>query len=145
MTKQWTVQQALNQIEQGNSVCAAIREGMIIATETGRGVAPILNLYHQGSLTGSFLVDKVVGKAAAMVMTRGRIAGCHAITVSRAALNWFQKQGVPITYDHLADYIVNRTGDGMCPMEQTVLELEEDGNIVSVLEETLAKFRNQTK
>ncbi len=143
MTKQeQAVQAVLQQIRQGEIVCAAIREGVIVAAETGRGVAPVLQMYKKGQLTGSFLVDKVVGKAAAMVMTRGEVTGCHGITVSQAALNWFRQWDVPVTCDHITDYIVNRTGDGMCPMEQAVLHLQEDRNIVSVLEQTLARLRN---
>ncbi len=135
------VQEALLQIRQGKIVCAAIRDGQIIASEAGSGVAPVLKMYKLGQLHESFLVDKVIGKAAAMVMTRGGISGCHGITVSQAALNWFQQCNVPVTYDHLTEYIVNRTGDGMCPMEQAVLQLQEDSNIVSVLEERLSRFK----
>ncbi|MBQ4642380.1 MAG: DUF1893 domain-containing protein [Oscillospiraceae bacterium] len=141
MTKQ-TIQMALRQIEAGSIVCAAIREGEIIAFHTGRGVAPVLQMYQQGQLAGSILVDKVVGKAAAMVMTRGGVVGCHAVTMSKAALQWFQQQRIQITYDYLTEYIVNRTGDGMCPMEQTVLNLQDDSRIVSVLEEKLSQLRD---
>lgn len=136
------VQEALLQIKQGKIVCAAIRDGQIIASEAGSGVAPVLKMYKLGQLHESFLVDKVIGKAAAMVMTQGGITGCHGITVSQAALNWFQRCNVPVTYDCVTDHIVNRAGDGMCPMEQAVLQLQEDSDIVSVLEETLAKLRN---
>ncbi len=140
MTNQAT-EQALQQIRAGAIVCAAIREGEIIASHSGRGVAPVLQMYKQGQLTGSFMVDKVVGKAAAMVMTRGGVAGCHAVTISKAALQWFSQKGIPVTFDHLAEHIVNRTGDGICPMEQAVLELQDDSRIVSLLEETLARLR----
>ena len=144
MTKQeQAVQAALKQIGQGEIVCAAIRDGIILAAETGSGVAPVLKMYKLGQLHESFLVDKVIGKAAAMVMTRGGIAGCHGITVSQAALNWFQQCNVPVTYDCVTDHIVNRAGDGMCPMEQAVLQLQEDTDIVSVLEETLAQLKKQ--
>ena len=135
------IQQAKKMIEEGVAACVAIRHGRIIGAAAGRGVGPVLQLYEQGQLTGSFLVDKVIGKAAAMVMTRGGFAGCHGIIVSKAALQWLQQNHVAVTYDHLTDYIVNRTGDGMCPMEQTVLNLQEDTQVISVLQQKLAQLR----
>lgn len=146
MTKQeQAVQAALQRIRQGEIVCAAIRDGGILAAQAGRGVAPVLQMFKNGQLTGSFLVDKVVGKAAAMIMTRGGISGCHGINVSRAALDWFGRCNVPVTYDAVTDHIVNRTGDGMCPMEQAVLGLQEDTDIVTVLEQTLIRIKNANK
>lgn len=134
------VSSAIHQIDEEKAVCLIIQNGKIVASETGRGVAPIIKLYESGILENSYVVDKVVGKAAAMVMTKGGIKACHAVTVSRPALSWFEAHGVMVEYDVLVDHIINRTGDGMCPMEQTVLEIEDDKEVITVLKEKIKEL-----
>lgn len=132
---------ASNLISEERAVCIVIKDNVIVKTETGRGVAPIIRLYESGILKDAFVVDKVVGKAAAMVMTLGGIKGCHAVTLSKPALDWFKNQGVEVEYDNLTEHIINRTGDGMCPMEQTVMERSDNSDIISILKDKIAQLQ----
>lgn len=134
------VSSAIRQIDEEKAVCLVIQNGKLVASETGRGVAPIIKLYESGILENSYVVDKVVGKAAAMVMTKGGIKACHAVTVSKPALSWFEAHGVTVEYDNCVDYIINRTGDGMCPMEQSVLEIEDDKEVITVLKNKMKEL-----
>lgn len=131
---------AITQIKAGTAACIAIRDAQIIGMENGRGVAPALRLYDAGKLNDSTVVDKVIGRAAAMIMTAGGINGCHTITISKGALDWFLRNNIPVTYEQCVEYIVNRTGDGKCPMEQTVLGIEEDTKAVLAIREKLKEL-----
>jgi len=135
------VESAINLIREERAVCIVIKNGVIVKTETGRGVQPIIGMYESGILKDAYVVDKVVGKAAAMVMTKGGIKGCHAVTVSRGALEWFQRNRIEVEYDTCAEYIINRKGDGMCPMEQTVKELFDDTEVIDLLKKRLAEMQ----
>ncbi len=135
------VTSAVNLIGEDRAACIVIKDGVIVHSETGRGVAPIIRLCESGILRDADVVDKVVGKAAAMVMTHGGVRTCHAVTISRPALEWLKRHRVQTEYDSCAEYIVNRAGDGMCPMEQTVRELEDDKDIIEILKEKLAELQ----
>ena len=141
MARKKAVQSAVNLISEERAVCLVIKENVIVKTETGRGVTPIIRLYESGVLENSFVVDKVVGKAAAMVMTLGKIKGCHAVTISKPALEWFRKCNVMVEYEKVVDYIINRTGDGMCPMEQTVRALDDNKDIIEILKAKIEELK----
>lgn len=137
------VASALQLLRDGQAACVVLRDGEIVRAETGRGVAPMIRLYEDGALQGAYVVDKIVGKAAAMLMTLGGVSGCYALTVSRAALDWFVGHGIPVEYEVCAEYIVNRAGDGICPMEQTVKELTDATEALVALKQKIADLRKR--
>ena len=134
---------ALQLLREGQAACVVLRGGEIVRAETGRGVAPMIRLYEDGALQGAYVVDKIVGKAAAMLMTLGGVSGCYALTVSRAALDWFVGHGIPVEYEVCAEYIVNRAGDGICPMEQTVKELTDATEALVALKQKIADLQKR--
>ena len=137
------VASAVQLLRDGQAACVVLRNGEIVRVESGRGVAPMIRLYEDGALQGAYVVDKIVGKAAAMLMTLGGVSGCYALTVSRAALDWFVGHGIPVEYEVCAEYIVNRAGDGMCPMEQTVKDLNDPSEALTALKQKIAELRNR--
>ena len=138
------VASALQLLRDGQAACVVLRDGEIVRAETGMGVAPMIRLYEDGALQGAYVVDKIVGKAAAMLMTLGGVSGCYALTVSRAALDWFSGHDIPVEYEVCAEYIVNRTSDGMCPMEQTVKELTDATEALTALKQKIAELRKRS-
>lgn len=96
-----------------------VRSGSAISTYDGRGVADLHRLLHESRATlhDADVADKVVGKAAAALMIEGGVSRLHALTISRPALDLLHGSGVETTYDELVDHIVNRAGNGWCPME----------------------------
>ena len=141
------VASAVQLLREGQAACVVLRDGEIVRAETGRGVAPMIRLYDDGALqgayVGAYVVDKIVGKAAAMLMTLGGVSGCYALTVSRAALDWFVGHGIPVEYEVCAEYIVNRAGDGICPMEQTVKELTDATEALVALKQKIADLQKR--
>lgn len=132
---------AVNLLEKNRASCLVIRDGVIVNSESGRGIEPILRLCESGALRGAYVVDKIVGKAAAMVMTAGGAGGCYAQILSRSALDWLTRAGISVEYGTLTDYIVNRAGDGMCPMEETVKDMDDPAQALSAIREKLRALR----
>lgn len=97
-----------------------------IHTFDGRGVSDLYRIYtgNPQMLKGAALADKVVGKGAAALMALGKIRRVHADIMSRPALTMLEANGVIATYTKLADNIINRQGDGICPVEKLCLECE---------------------
>lgn len=97
-----------------------------IRTFTRRGVADLLDLIADGEdfLRGAAVADKVVGRAAASIMVIGGVARLHTRVMSRQALGILDGSGMEVEYDRLTDHIINRRGDGWCPLENICRNLD---------------------
>lgn len=85
----------------------------------GRGVSDLYRLFcHEPQLLhGASLADKVVGKGAAAIMVSGGVRSVFAEVISTPAAALLRQAGVEVAYAVEVPYIVNRTGDGRCPLE----------------------------
>jgi hypothetical protein len=133
-------QSAIHLIEQDAAACVVIRDGVIERTEMGRGIGPVLKLYDEGALESAYVVDKIIGKAAAMILTEGGVKGCFGLTMSRAAYDWLRAHGVKTGYRECVDVIINRAGNGMCPMEETVLNIDDAKEGIEALRQKRAEL-----
>lgn len=93
--------------------------GDTIQTFNERGVLTLYRLLTSGShdLQGAILADKVVGKAAAALMILGGVKEIHVDVISQLALDLFEGSSVEVGYTAVVPHIINRAGDGWCPME----------------------------
>ncbi len=105
---------------------------------TQRGVKDLLTLVAESpeTLKGALIADKAVGKAAAACMVVGGVKHVHADVMSEPALALLQQHGVEAGYGTLVDHIINRTGDGWCPMER----LSRDENDPAVIIQKVKEF-----
>ena len=71
-------------------------------------------------LDGAAVADRIVGKAAALLMAAGGVKRVHAEVISDAGAQALEKYGIPYTFCKRTEVILNRAGTGQCPMEQTV-------------------------
>lgn len=106
-----------------------------------RGVADLYSLLLDDSdfLRGAAVADKVVGRAAAALMISGGVARVHTRVISRPALSLFEGQPVDVAYDVETAHVVNRRGDGWCPLE---LRCRDCGSPRECLEQ-IAGFMNE--
>jgi hypothetical protein len=101
--------------------CVVCRNNEIY-TSVQRGVTPLIE-WHKGDtdLSGFCAADKVVGKGAAFLYVLLGINEVYAAVISRPALDVLLSHGIKTEYGILADNIINRSGDGICPIESAVL------------------------
>ena len=126
-------------LEEKNATCVILSQGEHVFFD--RGVRPLLSALEDGILKDALVCDKVIGKSAAMLLTLGGIAKLHAKVISTHARRYLDAHGVAYTFDTECPYIVNRAGDGMCPMEAAVLSTENDADGVAALREKLKQMR----
>ena len=108
-----------------NYTCVLCRDSEIY-TSAKRGVAPLVEWYEAGTdLCGFSAADKVVGKGAAFLYVLLGVGEIYAAVISRPALALLSAHGIKAEYSSLADNIVNRTGDGICPIESAVLDIDD--------------------
>lgn len=96
-----------------------------VYTSTLRGVKPLVRWVEaKTDMTGFSAADKVVGRATAYLYVLLGIRELYARVISKAALEVLDKAGIPVRYETLAEYIVNRKGDGVCPFELAVMGID---------------------
>lgn len=94
-----------------------------VATFDGRGVVDLYILLTERPdfLAGAEVADKVVGKGAAALMIMGKVRRLHAGVISVPALELLKTASMEVTYGQVVPNIVNRKGDGICPVETLCL------------------------
>ncbi|MBQ7980841.1 MAG: DUF1893 domain-containing protein [Oscillospiraceae bacterium] len=116
--------------------------GEQIYTSTERGVKPMLEFIDSGTdLRGFSAADKVIGKAAAMLFCHAGVAEVYADVMSKAAADFLSGRGIPFSYGTLTDKIINRKGDGICPMEQVTAEISDTEEAICAIKKRLAELR----
>ena len=121
-----SLEQAKSLLLTSASTIAVVSNGEVFTSQE-RGVKPLLHLLTEknGFLKGASVADKVIGKAAALLMVLGEIKEVHTLIISEPAIKVFEKYNIQCYYDKKVTRIVNRTGDGLCPMETLCLDVEE--------------------
>lgn len=69
-------------------------------------------------LKGGKLADRVIGRGAALLAIKGGVSEVYAHLMSESALDVLRRANVQTSYSTLQPHIINRTGDGICPVEQ---------------------------
>lgn len=84
-----------------------------------KGVIDLFTLITENPkfLRGGKIADRVIGKGAAFLLLKAGIAEVFAYVISEPALTLLQENNVNVTYATLQPHIINRTGDGICPVE----------------------------
>ncbi len=110
--------------------------GDSIFTSSLRGVRPLVDwAMDKTDFSGFSAADKVVGKGAAFLYVKLGITAVFAEVLSRPALEILEKYGIKAEYNRLADNIINRRGDGICPFEEAVLDISDaDQAYIAILE-----------
>ena len=118
---------------------------LIIRTPAGatlsffeRGIKNLWNIAadEKGILRGADVEDSIVGKAAALLMICGGVKSVKAGVLSEGGTSALEEYGVPYAYDVLVPNIINRKGDGICPMEDVAKDCDPT-NIVAAIERKL--------
>ena len=69
-------------------------------------------------MRGSTVFDKVVGRAAALLMIYGGVKKVMTPLISRGALIVLKRGGAKVEYQKIVKCILNVKGDDLCPMEK---------------------------
>lgn len=132
-------------LETENLTCV-IRQGEQIYQFTERGIRPFMSLLEDGiDLKGAVAADKVVGKAAALLMQKAKIGAVYAAVISKPACKLLQDAGIELAFGTLVPRIQNRQGDGLCPMESAVIDITDADEAYRVLQRKLASLNGRSK
>lgn len=112
------MQSLMDELKHGGWSCV-IGKGEIMRTYSKRGVADLYQILVSDPdfLNASCVADKVVGKGAAALMVLGKVSRLYTHVISIPALELLENAGIHTDYDIKVEYIVNREGNGRCPVE----------------------------
>ena len=92
-------------------------------TSFERGVKPLLEFLKSGiSFKEAIAADKTVGAGAAHLYCLLGVRAVWANVISEAAEEVLTKEGIAVYFGERVPYIINRRGDGMCPIERAVAD-----------------------
>lgn len=110
-----------------NSRKLVLTNGNIIYTSDVKGVFSLLDLIEKKeyNLSEFSAADKVVGRGAALLYAKMNIKEVYALVISEKAKEIFDRYSIPYFYDTLTPFIINRKGDGMCPVEKATENISD--------------------
>lgn len=119
------LQHAKTLLSENNYTCVLCKNEQVY-TSTERGVKPLVELVDGNeNLNGFSAADKIVGKAAAFLYVILGVKEVYAEVLSRAGAEVFAKYKIACEYGKLTEQIINRNGDGICPMEETMRDISD--------------------
>ncbi|MDD4295728.1 MAG: DUF1893 domain-containing protein [Ruminiclostridium sp.] len=125
------IELAKSELIHNNYTCVVVQGKEVIMTSFHNGVRPLIEFYKtQNGTQKSFfsplvLADKVIGRAAALLAVLCGITSIYTHIISEEAKRVLEFYKIPVTYEKLVPYIINRGGDGRCPMEELSIGVNE--------------------
>lgn len=135
------IQKAISLLKNSKHTCVVCKDDTEYISDL-KGIAPMIEFMKNGyDLCGASVADRIVGRAAAMLFVKAGIKEAFCEVVSKDAVKLLNTHGINCSWDVITDMIINRKGDGPCPMEKAVCGLDDDeielgyDNIVQTLDE----------
>ena len=123
----------------GGYTCVVLVDG-VEYTSCDRGVKPLISfLQVQRSFAGGVAADKCVGAGAAHLYVLLGVRAVWANVISEPAKDVLQKNGIEVFYQECVPHIINRKGDGVCPIERAVAGATTSEEAYDLIIATLAK------
>ena len=133
-------QKAIQLLETGGYTCVLCR-GASTHTAAERGVKPLVRfLENKIDANGFFAADRVVGKATAYLYVLLGVQCVYAHVMSRSAAEVLEENGITAAYGTLAEHIINRRGDGICPFEAAVLDIHDPHRAYPAIREKMIQM-----
>ena len=125
----------------------ARRDNKFIYCSNEIGVKPILSKLNENIdfYKDADIEDTVVGKAAACLYVLAKIKFVYAHTLSELAKTYLEKNNIPFKYDELVKEIRNRTNTDICPLEKSVIHIDDPVIAKTALENVIQILMNQKK
>lgn len=114
-------------------------------TSFDSGIKPVISKLNEdiNYFKGLIVADKIIGKASAMLLTLSGIKEIYCIVLSKAGKDILDKYNIEYHYETLTDYIINRKGDDMCPMEKTVKDIDDLNKAYNALNNKIKELQNE--
>ena len=118
------LERAIKIMNEGGFTCVLVKDDKVY-TSKERGVKPLLSFLEEGIGQDFYCADKVVGRGAGFLYLLLKVKAVYAEVLSEEAKSVFDKNGLNYFYGQIVDRIQNRKKDGLCPIEECVINTED--------------------
>lgn len=128
-------------LQDGNHSLVVASDG--IRTFDGQGISDLYGLLteHPDWLRDASVADKVVGKGAASLLILGGVRELFAGVISASALGLLEDSGISLRFAEKVPYIINRKGDGLCPVEALCKDCKTAAECLPFIQDFINKLR----
>ena len=127
----------------GDITCVFLKDADVFSSKE-RGIAPLLSFIDgKRKLDGYSAADRIVGKAAAFLYVLLNVSAVYGEVMTAEAERIFRSHGIRAEWGVLVERIINRSGDGPCPMEEAVQGISSPEEAPPVLRTKLASLRSK--
>ena len=123
-----------------------LKEGKTVFTSSKAGMRPLLDaidIVGLPTLRKSVVIDKIVGKAAALLITYFKAREVHCLVLSVRAREVLDKRGIKHYAERIVPEVKNKLGTDVCPFEKAVLDVEDPEEAYETLSAKLKFFETQ--
>ena len=135
-----TIEAARKKMLDGGYTCVVISDSEEYVSYD-RGVKPLLSLLRtERSYQGAVAADKCVGAGAAHLYVLLGVRAVWAKVVSAPAIEVLERNKIEVFYEECVPHIINRKGDGVCPIESAVANAKNSKEAYELIVAALAKL-----
>lgn len=141
---EYAFNEAVKMVHENRAECVVVKDNAILAVERGRGVSPLLKLYDTKKelMAGATVVDKVIGRAAAFIVIKGKAKAVYGKIMSEDAKELLAQYDIKATHDLLVPRILNRKRDGLCPLEDSVKDAKDADSALKSMRKRIIELRS---
>jgi hypothetical protein len=123
------IDRAKETLKAGGFSFVVAKAGEILYSGRSSGIKELVEAISEshGSFRGAALADKIIGRAAALLILHAGIQHVHAGLISEEGKRALRGMVEHLSYDLMVPIILNRTGDDRCPMEKRSLAMTSPG------------------
>ena len=138
------LEKAKNILINNNNTCVLVL-GDAVYSSSERGVKPLLDfLDSKTNFKGFSAADKTIGAGAAHLYLLLGVEAVFGKVISQSALDILKGANIKTEYENLVPYIINRRGDGMCPIEKAVKDIKNSDEALNAINATLEDLKVKT-
>ncbi len=135
------LEKAVNLLKEGCYTCVLVK-GREVFYSVNKGIKPLTEFIESGkSFKGFCAADKIAGRAAAFLYAVMGVSGVHAEVLSEGAADVLKAHNIKYGFEVMTKNIINRRGDGLCPMESAVQNINDKYAAYNAVKEKMAKLR----
>ncbi len=126
-------------LKEKNFSIVVIKHGKILNKKKGEGIKPILELINERGekIKNTVIGDRILGRASAFLCRYAKVSGVYSPQATKTAIAILLLGGIPCQVDELVPYIKNRNGDGLCPFEDLLKDVEKPDGAYKLLKEKI--------
>lgn len=114
-----------------------VRDGKILTQKKGDGIKPILKAIDElgDEMEDTVVGDRILGKASAFLCRYSKVKGVYSPQATKTAIAILIIGGIPCQVDEMIPFIKNKSGDGLCPFEKMLKNVESPDEAYKILKE----------